>query len=52
MMNPFLLAVETGDRISAAPIIAGVGALVVLVALIVLPKILKKNDDNDNDNNE
>lgn len=47
MMQPYLLDVAAGDRFPVVPVVAGIGALIVLVALFVLPKLLNKNDDND-----
>ncbi len=43
-MDLWTLAVETGDTIRKGPIIAVIAAVVVLVALFVLPKVFKKND--------
>ena len=47
MMNVLTLAVETGDRLNVGAIIAVVAAVVVLVALVVLPKFLKKKDNDE-----
>ena len=49
-MNTSLsLAVAAGDTISKGPLIAIIVAVVVLVALFVLPKVLKKKDSDDNE---
>lgn len=44
METTVLNAVETGDRLPVGPIVAIVAAVVVLVALFVLPKLLKKDN--------
>lgn len=49
MMHPFLLDVAAGDKFPLVPVLAGAGALIVLVVLFILPKVLKKDDDNDDE---
>ena len=47
-MNTSLsLAVAAGDTVSKGPLIAIIAAVAVLVALFVLPKFLKKKDDDE-----